>query len=161
MRRRFPLAIGFVILAVAGAHAQAPGEPQATKRYGVEVNLEDFPQGTPKQTLGSVLKAIEDGRIRYLLAQLADPQWVDQRVKEIHGGRFDGLIEETTGKLSSDRTTVRELRRFLTNGTWEEAGDTASARLPDLKNRQVYLRKIGGRWFLENQQKPTAAAKEK
>ena len=159
MRGTLALLIGLVV--AAGASAQAPGAPKASKRYGIEADLEDYPQATPKEALRSVLKAIEGNRINYLLAQLADPPWVDQQVKQVQGDRFDELVQETADKLAHDRSSVKELRRFLSDGTWEEAGDTASAQLKDVKSHRVYLRKLGGRWFLENRQQASAAGREK
>jgi hypothetical protein len=158
MRRLIALLIGTVC--ASGAPAQQPKDTKPDKRYGIEADLLTYPQAEPKETLASVIKAIDGGRINYLLAQLADPDWVDQRVKQIHGGKFDAMVDETTTKLSSDRTTIKELRRFLNEGNWETTGDTASAQVKDIKNRRVYLRKIGRHWFFETQQEPRAA-KEK
>jgi hypothetical protein len=33
--------------------------------------------------------------------------------------------------------------------------------LKDVKDRRVFMRKIGDRWYLENRMKPEAEAKEK
>jgi hypothetical protein len=55
-------------------HAQEPKkDTKSTTRYGIQPNVELYPQSTPKEALGSVLKAIDAGRLPYLLAQLADP----------------------------------------------------------------------------------------
>src|SRR5438876_7020446 len=51
----------------------------ATTRHGVAPELKSFPQATPKEALASVLKAVEMKRFDYLLAQLAEPDWVDGR----------------------------------------------------------------------------------
>lgn len=143
------------LVCLSGAFSQ---ENKSTKRYGVEVELDFFPQDTPKNALESVLKAIERKRIAYLLAQLADPKFVDERVKS-YGGNFDELITETTKKLKDDPASVKELRRFLKEGEWEGGDTTASVKLKDVKDRQVFLKKIGERWFLENRMKPEAEAK--
>jgi hypothetical protein len=45
------------------------------------------------------------------------------------------------------------LEQFLKAGNWEEAANTATVKLKDLKDRQVFFRKIGNRWFMENKQK--------
>src|SRR5262249_33431656 len=129
-------------------------------RYGIDANVRDLPQDTPKQALASVLLAMERGRINYLLAHLADPTFVDNRVKEIYGGDFDELVRETTGKLADNPAARKELQRFLKEGDWEGDDNSASARLKDVKDRQVFLRKIGQRWYLENRQKPTPAKTE-
>src|SRR5262249_10026156 len=160
MRTGVLLLIG--IIGVNPLQAQAPKDAKPpAPRYGVEPNLENYPQGTPQETLGSVLKAIEANKINYLLAHLTDPPWVDQRVKQVHNGKFEEMVEETTNKLAHDRGTIKELRRFLTEGTWETSDATASAQLKDVKNRRVYLRKLEGRWFFESRQQPQQPAKEK
>jgi hypothetical protein len=146
-----------VLSGIIWACFTVPGATQETKpagRYGIEPRLQTFPQNNPKEALASVLAAIEAKRIPYLLAQLTDPDWVDKRVKEIYGGRFDELVAETSMKLADNPAAVKELRRFLKEGEWDEGENAASAKLKDVKNRQVFLRKVGTRWFLENRQKP-------
>lgn len=151
MHRVFALCI--VLLCLIGVSGQEAKEIPP-RRYGIEANLRDFPQETPKETLASVLRAIERGRINYLLAHLTDPGFVDKRVKEVYGGDFDELVRETTRKLADNPAAVKELGRFLKEGEWEGGDTTASAKLKDVKDRQVFFRKIGRRWYLENRQKP-------
>ena len=67
----------------------------STIRYGVEVDLKTFPQGAPKETLASVLKAADAGRFDYLTAQLADPPFIDERVKTVFGGDFNEQVKDT------------------------------------------------------------------
>src|SRR6516162_6179387 len=100
------LALGILVLCVVGLLAQE-GKEAPPRRYGIEANLRDYPQETPKETLASVLRAIERGRVNYLLAQLADPAFVDNRVKQLHGGDFDELVRETSQKLSDNPAAVK------------------------------------------------------
>ncbi len=147
---------------VAGLLAQAPKDakaPKLTKRYGIEADLLEYPQGTPQEALRSVFKAIDGGRIDYLAAQLADPDWVDQRVKQIHEGKFDRLVEEMRDKFANDKTSLKELRRFVEEAQWDITDTKATGQVKDVKDR-VYMRKLEGRWFLETR-KQGAAAKEK
>src|SRR5262249_29244402 len=104
----------------------------------------------------------EAKRIDYLLAQLADPEFVDARVQNVHGGKFDEQVEETREEFRNDPNTIKLFRRFLQDGTWDVQEKTASARVKDT-SRAVYFKKIGGRWFLENryQEAAGAPAKEK
>ncbi len=143
----------------SGVPAQAFQERRPAPRYGIEPNLEDFPQKTPQQALGSVLKAFRDGKIDYLAAQLADPAYVDARVRKVHGGRFEDFVREIREKHANDPGTVKRLERYLAEGTWESEGAVASARLKDAPER-VYLRKVNGRWYLENRNRPENGAKE-
>jgi hypothetical protein len=125
---------------------------EALPRYGQAPDLQNYPQATPQQALASVLKAVEDKRFDYLLAQLADPAFVDDRVKRLHGGSFEAAVEDSRQRL--DPATVKLLGRFLKDGKWEERGDQAVARLELIQDRAVYLRRIDGRWFLEHRNKP-------
>src|SRR5438309_759707 len=115
------LTLGIFLAGVLGIAAEAPNEAPP-RRYGIEANLRDYPQETPKEALASVLRASERGRISYLLAHLADPAFVDKRVKEVYGGDFEELVRETTAKLTDNPATLKELQRFLKEGEWE-AGD--------------------------------------
>jgi hypothetical protein len=134
-------------LAMSGAAAQNT----AGSRYNVDPDLDTYPQKTAKECLESVVKAIGGGQIDYLLAQLADPQFVDMRVQSL--GSFKELVRETTTRFAEDPAAVQELRRFLKDGQWEDGEETSVVKLKDVKNRAVFLRKLKDRWYLENRQK--------
>lgn len=155
--RMYRVLVLSIVFGGAGVVLAQESKEAPPSRYGIEANLRDYPQETPKETLASVLQAIERRRINYLLAHLADPTFVDKRVKEIYGGDFEELVRETTSKLADNPAAVKELERFLKEGEWEGGDTSASAKLKDIKDRQVYLRKIGRRWYLENRQKPEPA----
>jgi hypothetical protein len=142
--------VGCVLL--AGAAGQDAKEKTAGKRYGVEADAKAYPQGTPQETLASVLKAIADKRIDYLLAQLAEPRWVDKRVKENAGG-FAALVEESRERLADDPGAAKRLAKFLKDGEWKIDEAAASVRLKDVDDQGVFFRKAGERWFLENRKK--------
>src|SRR5438270_2540545 len=112
--RRSPMrrivALLAVALAAAGLAQDAKPEKPAV-RYGVEPELERYPQATPKEALRSVLKAIDAAHFDYLLAQLTDPEFVDLRVKE-RNGKFDKVVEETRALYAADPEKARTLRRF-------------------------------------------------
>jgi hypothetical protein len=124
------------------------------ERYGIAPDLKTYPQASPKEALASVLKAAEAGRFDYLVAQLADPEWVDGRVKGLYGGRFESQVEDTQARLGPP--TLKLLRRFLNDGAWQEEGERASARLKDVPDSRVYLRRVGGRWYFEHRSAPAA-----
>jgi hypothetical protein len=170
-------------------------------RFGFPYREKNFPQATPKQTLESVVQAIERADIAYLVSNLMDPTFVDARLAE--RGRqlepvieaeliqlrqaqrqnidnvnpdaripndpvkvramaverakdraFRQLVSDVQAKLLEDPETLKELRRFMRQGTFpaDAGGTTARVGLPDIKERAVYLRKIGERWFIENRQ---------
>jgi len=139
---------GAVLLAVSATPANGR-EPAV--RYQVAADLKIYPQGTAREALAAVLKAIENKRIDYLLAQLADPDWVDGRVKAYADG-FEELVKETTAKL--DPPAVKRLGRFLKDGEFETVDSTVVVRLKDVKDRVVRLRRADGRWYLQSLNKP-------
>src|SRR5947208_2987043 len=89
-----------VALAAAGVAAQDAKPEKPAVRYGVEPEVERYPQTTPKEALRSVLKAIDAVHFDYLLAQLTDPEFVDLRVKD--RGKFDKVVEETRALYAAD-----------------------------------------------------------
>jgi hypothetical protein len=129
---------GLVVLLALAADAPA-------KRFGVEADLKTYPQATPKEALASVLKAVEAKRADYIVAQLADPEFVDRRVKETS---HDELLADTTAKLIQDPSAAKQLRTLLDKGNWVEGDSEASASREGI-DRMVSFRKAGDRWFLK------------
>ena len=142
------------IAAAGSAHAQEKTE----RRFGVEYDPDNYSQKTAKEALASVVKAIDGRKFDYLLAQLAEPTYIDKRVQGMDGD-FRALVKETADRFNADPTLLKELKRFSNEGEWEEAEDIATAKLKDVKARAVFFKKIDNRWYLENRQK--AEPKEK
>ena len=74
---------------------------------------------------------------------------------------FQRFVADIREKSYDDPGQLKDLRRFARDGTIEESGDTAKVSLRDIKDRAVYLKKIGQRWYVENRQieeKPAAGA---
>jgi hypothetical protein len=137
------------------------------KRYGFEINSSFFPQKTPQEAVLAVVKAIENRRIDYLLAQLADPEFVDDAVaaykaQVLKGGdaartflAFDRLVNETSQFFLEDPTILKELRRFGKDEKttdWKIDDNKAEGSHKEIQGRKVFLRKLEDRWFLENRQ---------
>jgi hypothetical protein len=59
------------------------------------------------------------------------------------------LVSDVKERLADDPQVMKDLRRFYREGTFDESGRVT---LPDIKDRAVYLKKIGDRWFMENRQ---------
>jgi len=150
MRFAIAFASGILGLAVVSAGVAQQGK-QPPARFGIEADLDNYPQAEPKAALESVLKAIDKKKIDYLLAQLADPQWVDDRVQKAYDGKFEEYVKEVTRLYANDPSQVVELRRFLGEGTWEINDSEARVTLKDVPKDEVILRKIESRWYLEHQ----------
>jgi hypothetical protein len=142
-----------ILVVFAGPVTAQKKEPPPVPRYGIDADLEGFPQETAKSALGSVVRAIDARRYNYLAAQLADPDAVDKRVQEL-GGKFENYVKLVADRYTADPEAIRELRRFAADGDVNESGDAATVSHKEIKGRQVFLRKAGGRWFLEDRQKP-------
>ena len=66
--------------------------------------------------------------------------------------------------LLDDPEGMKDLRRFNRNGTFPDAGaadTTAKVGLVDVKDRALFLKKIGDRWFVENRQMDEPASEPK
>jgi hypothetical protein len=117
-------------------------------RHGVTLDTKTYPQATPQQALASVLKAAGAKKFDYLVAHLADPTFVDDRVKRLYGGKFAEQVDDTRARL--DPATLKLLKRFLDQGKWTVEKGEATARLDDVKDRVVRLVRKDGRWYLEH-----------
>ena len=143
--------------------AQDQVAPKLDKRYGYVFEPTLFPQKTPEEALQSLLKALDGKRIDYLLAHLADPKFVDDRVKEYTAFQkgsdqakaifaFERLMRETALHFQEDPVLVKELRQYLKEADWDVKEDIASGTLKTPSPRRVFFRKLEERWFLENRQ---------
>lgn len=121
---------------------------QEGTRYGVALDAKTYPQGTAKETLASVMKAAENKKHDYLLAQLVDPKVIDARVKA-SGGNFAQVVEEAREKL--DAAALKQFAKFEKDGTWTEVSkDQVQVTLKESKDRSLFFKKVGDRWFVEN-----------
>jgi hypothetical protein len=151
--RRLVVIVAVCLVPALAVPTYAAQDGATTKRYGIEVRPKKYPQQTAKEALASVLAAIEENQIGYLLAQLADPNYVDMRVKTVYGGNFDDFVKDASNKLADNPAEIKELQQFLKSGEWDETAETASVKLKNQSDRQVFFRKVGDRWFMENKQK--------
>ena len=144
--------VGMLLGVILVLTAAANGQDKAAKetRYGIAPDAKTYPQSTAKETLTSVLNAVEFKRVDYVVAQLAEPSFVDDRVKRLYGGRFAEQVDDTRARL--DPLTIKQLQRFLKDGDWQEDKDRVTVRLKDDK-RCLYFKKDNGRWFVENTNK--------
>ncbi|MFL5339623.1 MAG: hypothetical protein ACJ8F7_05585 [Gemmataceae bacterium] len=139
------------LVSVAATQEKKAGPPPV--RFGIAPDLETYPQGTAKQTLLSIAKALDRKRVEYVLAHLTDPSFVDEKVDSV-GGKFDVLVQQTADHLNEDPKKTQLFRKFLTQGEVTESGTTAKVTHKDAPGRQVTLRQIEGRWFIQNEDTP-------
>jgi hypothetical protein len=162
MRTAAALLIG---LALWSGLVAAQGDKKGGERYGVAVERDRYPQDTPQKALASVLRAIDNNQVDYLLAHLADPRFVDKRVADREAlypnldkdrrrqAAFEVLVKETAAHFAEEPQLVKDLRHFSSKGEWEAKDQQASARLKELPSRRVFLRRVESGWVLEDRQK--------
>jgi hypothetical protein len=198
--------VSFAVLFGAATLAVGQQPPPIPDRYGVAASPEAYPQGTPKETLASTVRALEKGRIEYVAAHLLDPVFVDAKVSEraktleesvdrelrvlrekqrgsppgvdrvpldpaglaarvqaeAKQRAFRLVTQDMRSLLAENPDHLRDLQRFLRAGEIAESGDTAKATLRDVKDRSVFFRRDGLRWFvLDQKQEPGPAAPAK
>jgi hypothetical protein len=139
------MGILFACIAVAIFPGAACAD-EVVQRYGINADYKTYPQSTAKETLASFLKAVEDKHLNYALAHLADPHWVEKRVKDV-GGKFEDLVKECR-ETKLDPVALKQLHRFLQDGEWKVEDKTAEVRLKDVADRSVGFFKIDDRWFM-------------
>jgi hypothetical protein len=153
-----------LLTSVMAMLASQEGDDKLARRYGFDVNENRYSQKTPEEALKSVIQAIDGKKIDYLVAHLADPKFVDDRIKDYKKSQtgdddarafraFGRLVQETTDHFLEDPLLVKELKLFAKEGEWKADDANASATVKTLPDRRVFLRKVQNRWFLENKQK--------
>ena len=112
----------------------------------------------------SIAKALDRKRVDFMLAQLADPAyvdyWVDRYKQDFTEGKdaarrllaFDRLVRETTQYFENDPLLIKEMRIFSKQAEWKEEDNGAVGSYDKIPARKIFLRKIGDRWFMENRQ---------
>ncbi len=140
--------------------AQEPAPRLAVTRHGVKVDTDTYSQKTPKEALASVIRAIQEKKVDYLLAQLADPDFIDRKVQESYGGKFENLVKASMARFLDEPEVLKNLARFAREGEWtglEPAATAASVSVKDSKE-QAFFRKIEDRWFLLDRRTPEKPA---
>jgi len=151
------------LFAFATVASSQDDDKKVPPRFGFAYNAELYPQKKPQEALKSVIRAIDGKRVDYLLAQLADPKFVDAQVANYQASigkadpevrtlaAFGRFVEDTIGYFQSDPVIVKELRLFARDGQWEVDDMLATATLKG-SPRKVFFKQIGDRWYLENRQ---------
>jgi hypothetical protein len=69
---------------------------------------------------------------------------------------FAQIARDLDEKLRDDPQSLRDLRRIWRAGTFTDEGAGAKAVHPTVKDRAVFFKRSGDRWFLENRMEETA-----
>ena len=106
-------------------------------------------------------RAAADQLAGTVAATSLSPAALEARVRTL-GLRLNvqDLANRIRHKLADEPDHLRDLRRFARDGQFNAAGEAATAALPDVKDRALYFKKVGDRWFLENRKEDRPAARE-
>ncbi len=90
----------------------------------------------------------------------ADPKGFAEAVRrEATRRAFRFVSRDIRATLDENPDHLKDLRRFLRDGQFADAGDTGSATLRAEPGRQVFFRKAYNRWFVEDRNRPEPAGK--
>src|SRR5262245_21463602 len=85
-------------------------EPE--RRFGVRLNLEFYPQNTPRNTLAALMRALEKDRYDYIVAFLLDPAFVEAQLQltypEFERRASEQLRQEVLEKKIVNPAVVRQ-----------------------------------------------------
>jgi hypothetical protein len=78
-------------------------------------------------------------------------EFIVNRIRDLATqANFESLVQRIRAKLDNDPEAVRDLRKMLKEGSFEDGGATSVARLRDVKDRALYFKRVGDRWYIEN-----------
>lgn len=67
---------------------------------------------------------------------------------------FKQFVRDMQDRLADDPEVLKDLRKFVRQGTFpaDAGGEAAAVTLPGVRDRAVYLKRAGDRWYVENRQ---------
>jgi len=74
---------------------------------------------------------------------------------------FRLVARDVRDTLTEHPDHVKDLRRFLRDGQFQITGDSAVVTHKDIKDRQVSLKRVSGRWFVEDAKEAGAGGGKK
>lgn len=140
------------------AHLLDPGYvelrlTERAKQYeaGTEVELarlRDFQTRNPEKFRPEDRLPVDRAKFRALVSERSREQ------------AFKQLVKDVEDKLLDDPQSLRDLKKMFRAGTVEDTATGAKMTHPDIKDRALFFRKIGDRWYLENQHEEAPAPKK-
>ena|SRR6185437_4622648 len=82
-------------------------------------------------------------------------------LSDTRAAAFRLLVRDIEAQFAEDPTVLKELRRFRSGGTFDDKGEAAKVGLPDFRDRELFFKKLDGRWYLENRQTEETAPEPK
>jgi hypothetical protein len=130
----------FGLLGFVGVAAGQVGPP-APPRFGIAADPEAYPQATPQAALTSTVRALERGRIDYVVAHLLDPAAAEPAVLARAQALELGVEEEFRAVRDQQRRTTRAGAKLPA----DPAGAAAAIRNESLnRGFRVFVRDVAG-----------------
>jgi hypothetical protein len=79
-------------------------------------------------------------------------KFLTQVIEQSRDRAFKQVIREVEQKLRDDPQTLKDMKKMLRDGTFTDEGAGAKVVQPTVKDRTLFFKKIGDRWYLENRQ---------
>ena len=80
-----------------------------------------------------------------------DREFIINRIRDLATqANVEHLVQRIRTKLDNDPDSIRDLRRMLKEGSFEDAGQTSVGKLKDAKDRALFFKRVGDRWYIEN-----------
>jgi hypothetical protein len=152
---RFLSAMLAAAIMTSFAATQEKNEP-GPNRFDVIYDPGNYPQATPQEALGSVIKALGRDRYDYLVAHLLDPAFVDDQLKSEKTTPAQ-LSKSVKAHMEEDPELLKLMKRFLAEGDFSAGAERVTVSLKGVDDKQVFLRKVGQRWYMENRRKEEKA----
>lgn len=73
-------------------------------------------------------------------------------VTESRERAFKQLIRDVNEKMRDDPQSLKDMKKILRDGTFSDDGGGVKAVHPIVKDRAIFFKMIGDRWFVENRQ---------
>lgn len=80
-----------------------------------------------------------------------DREFIVNRIRDLANQKnVDNLVQRIRTKIDNDPEVLRDFKRMLREGSFEDAGETSVGKLKDAKDRALYFKRVGDRWYVEN-----------
>jgi hypothetical protein len=67
---------------------------------------------------------------------------------------FRLIVRDVQQTIAENPEINKDFRKFLRNGTFVDAGEASSVSHREIPGRQIFFRRVDGRWYVEDRQKP-------
>jgi hypothetical protein len=179
--------LGALFIAGAALAQDPPVPPRFEVLHNVDLYKQTSPRETLNSILGAIARERYDYIAAHLLdpefvdarlattqeyferlaseqigatvaGQLLKAEDFQKRVREV-GTRLNArhFAQQMKQKLEEEPQNLKDLKRFAREGEFKDAGETSTVTLKDAKDRALYFKRIGGRWFLENRKEDRPA----